>query len=460
MSSKKLSDRLRVLIVAENASAKFGGEASLPMHYFRQFRARQIETWLIAHDRTRHELETLFPDDLDRLLFVPDTIWHRWLHSVGKVFPARLRNMTFGFAMNLLSQMIQRRMIQKIAQRHDINIIHQPIPVSPKQPSLLFNLGTPIVFGPMNGGMNYPPAFQKMEHRVTQYAIRGGRLLSELFNLLMPGKCKADLLLVANQRTRKALPKVASSNVVELVENGVDLSIWHPKSEVIKALRGTQLDAIATQPQQIRFIFVGRLVDWKAVDLLIEAFNCIQVDIPIVLEIIGNGPERSPLENQAERLGLRAPLEANQEQAGAKHIEFSGWLSQAECARRLQAANVMVLPSLLECGGAVVLEAMAVGLPVIATNWGGPADYVDASCGILVEPVSRAGFIDGLTNAMTKLALSPDLRLSMGKAGREKAVRQFNWEAKTDQILDCYQSILSPRQREEAIPVLLGSTSR
>jgi len=457
MSSKKLSDRLRILIVAENASAKFGGEASLPMHYFRQFRARQIETWLIAHDRTRRELESLFPDDIDRLLFVPDTIWHRWLHSIGQAFPTRISNMTFGFVMNLLSQVIQHRMIRKMAQRHDINIIHQPIPVSPKQPSLLFDLGIPIVFGPMNGGMNYPPAFQKMENPVTQHTVKVGRLLSEFINLLMPGKRKADLLLVANQRTRKALPKVASHNVVELVENGVDLSIWHPKPEVVKALRGT---AIATQPQQIRFIFVGRLVDWKAVDLLIEAFDRIQVDIPIVLEIIGNGPERSPLENQAERLGLKAPLESNQEQAGSKHIEFSGWLSQAECARRLQAADVMVLPSLLECGGAVVLEAMAVGLPVIATNWGGPADYVDASCGILVEPVSRAGFIEGLTAAMTKLASSPDLRLAMGQAGRIKAVRQFNWEAKTDQILDCYQSILPPLKKEEAVPVLLSPMIR
>ena len=58
-------------------------------------------------------------------------------------------------------------------------------------------------------------------------------------------------------------------------------------------------------------------------------------------------------------------------------VKFSGFLSQPDCARRLQAADVFVLPSLFECGGAVVLEAMAVGLPVIATAWGGPLDYLD-----------------------------------------------------------------------------------
>jgi glycosyltransferase involved in cell wall biosynthesis len=108
----------------------------------------------------------------------------------------------------------------------------------------------------------------------------------------------------------------------------------------------------------------------------------------------------------------------------------------------MQQAHAMVFPSLREPGGAVVLEAMAVGLPVIATNWGGPADYMDSTCGILVEPASREGFVKGLTDAMLKLAQSPELRQSMGCAGRERVRQHFDWERKVDRILEIYQQTI------------------
>jgi glycosyltransferase involved in cell wall biosynthesis len=97
-----------------------------------------------------------------------------------------------------------------------------------------------------------------------------------------------------------------------------------------------------------------------------------------------------------------------------------------------------VLPSLFEAGGAAVLEAMAVGLPVIATNWGGPVDYVDASCGLLITPTSQAGFIQNLADAMIKLAQAPDLREQMGRNGRQRVLKYYDWEKKTDAILKIY----------------------
>jgi glycosyltransferase involved in cell wall biosynthesis len=90
----------------------------------------------------------------------------------------------------------------------------------------------------------------------------------------------------------------------------------------------------------------------------------------------------------------------------------------------------------------VVLEAIAVGLPVIATNWGGPADYLNSSCGILVEPASKQGFVKGLTDAMLKLALSPELLQRMGCAGRERVREHFDWEGKVDRILEIYQQTI------------------
>ena len=120
-------------------------------------------------------------------------------------------------------------------------------------------------------------------------------------------------------------------------------------------------------------------------------------------------------------------------------VKFSGWLSQDQCALRLEEADALVLPSLFECGGAVVLEAMAMALPVIATAWGGPCDYLDASCGILVEPSSREALVCGFAGAMTQLATTAQMRKKLGDAALARARKHFDWDRKIDQIEKIYQ---------------------
>jgi glycosyltransferase involved in cell wall biosynthesis len=437
-----ITSDLRVLIIAEHASLNFGGEAALPLHYFRVLRKRGIEAWLIVHERTKVELQSRFSEEIDRIYFISDTVWHRLLFKIARLLPHRISFFTFGFLLRLLTQILQRSLAKQIIKDKKIDIIHQPIPVSPKDPSLLFDLGVPIVIGPMNGGMNYPPAFQKMESPLVNKAVKFGRSFSSFMNVLIPGKLKATTLLVANERTRDALPSsVRDVPTIELVENGVDLSLWtkdlskkvDPEKEIFQEIQEKD------QPNYTRFVFIGRLVDWKAVDLLLIAFKQLLEKIPAQLDIIGEGDQKANLEEIAGNLGLISPSnELNPDHSHA-NLRFLGWLSQADCAKQLQESDVLVLPSLYECGGAVVLEAMALSLPVIATNWGGPADYLDDSCGILVNPDSREALIDGLAAAMFDLANSPELRQSMGKAGAEKVVNFFDWDKKGEKILEIYQ---------------------
>lgn len=407
---------MRVVIVAEHASTQFGGEAFLPLHYFQLLRERNIEAWLVVHARTQTELETLFPGERHRMHFVPDTWLHRLLHHCGQILPRRVREATTDLISHLYTQISQRSIIRRLVCEHKIDIVHEPMPVSPKYPSLMFALGVPVIIGPLNGGMEFPPAFQHRQSRWVKLTVNLIRQFSDLVNHLFPGKLKAHTLVVANERTRQALPTGVRGKIIELVENGVDLSVWHPVN-----LRSKEPN------KRVQFVFVGRLVDWKAVDLLLEAFGPVATETGALLEIVGDGVMRQELEALTARLGLIGS------------VIFTGWLSQEQCAVKLQQADGLVLPSLLECGGAVVLEAMAMGLPVIATNWGGPTDYVDSACGILIEPVSREALVNELTNAMLKLAQSPDLRLRMGRAGQERVLKYFDWERKIDQIIEIYQ---------------------
>jgi glycosyltransferase involved in cell wall biosynthesis len=431
--------KINVLIIAEHASLNFGGEAALPLHYFRVLRNRGIEVWLIVHARTKTELQSRFPEEIERIYFIPDTFWHRLLCRLGGFLPNRISFFTFGFLLRLLTQILQRNLAKQIVRDQKIDIIHQPIPVSPKYPSMLFDLDVPIVIGPMNGGMNYPPAFQKMESRLVWVVINWGRALSNFMNVVIPGKLKATILLVANERTREALPSsVREVPTIELVENGVDLSLWTKDVSQKTELKEENFQE-KDQLNFTRFVFIGRLIDLKAVDLLLMAFKQVLEKIPARLDIIGEGNQKANLEEIARNLSLiSSPNELSSDHSQAK-LRFLGWLSQADCAKQLRESDVLVLPSLHECGGAVVLEAMALSLPVIATNWGGPADYLDDSCGILVNPDSREGLIDGLATAMFDLANSPELRQSMGKAGVEKVVNFFDWDKKGEKILEIYQ---------------------
>ena len=415
---------MRICIVAEHASYRFGGEAVLPLHYFSRLRARGVEAWLVVHARTRGELEVLFASDRDRLRFIEDAWFHKLLFRVSRFLPRRVSDATIGLLSQLITQSLARGIVSKLVQEESIDAVHQPIPVSPRFPSLMANLGVPVIIGPMNGGMEYPPAFRHSESLLSRTSIRIGRHLSNLVNSLLPGKKLARVLLVANQRTQLALPECIQGQVIEFPENGVDLTIWQSSDKNYLAPLPTE---------EARFVFIGRLVDWKGVDMAIEALS--QLPSNATLEIIGDGPMQSAWRQLAERLGI------------STRVLFSGWLPQESCALRLRTAAALLLPSVYECGGAVVLEALAAATPVIATRWGGPADYIDSTCGFLVEPSSREALVQGLAGAMQELIAAPQLGRQMGIRGRERVRRDFDWETKVDRMIGIYEQSIADAKR-------------
>lgn len=168
---------------------------------------------------------------------------------------------------------------------------------------------------------------------------------------------------------------------------------------------------------------------WKGIDLLLQATALALKQETFLLHIIGTGFEKKKLELLAETLDI------------TPQVQFLGFVPQEQCPAFLQASRALVLPSLFECGGAVVLEAMAVGIPVIATHWGGPIDYITESCGILVEPHSRPAFIQGLADAIIRLARDEQLAKAMGEQGRQRVEQLFTWQAKIERMLEIYVQV-------------------
>jgi glycosyltransferase involved in cell wall biosynthesis len=171
----------------------------------------------------------------------------------------------------------------------------------------------------------------------------------------------------------------------------------------------------------VRFVMVSRLVGQKGCDLSIKAFARLASDVTDAeLHIYGDGPARNDLQHLVGALGLKAK------------VFFHGYVEEREMAEALPSYEVFIQHSLQNEGFPVsIAEAMACGLPVVATPVGGIIEQVvEEKTGLLVEERD----VGGMAAAMRRLACDPQLRRSLGQAGRDRAVNQYDSSLQTRRL--------------------------
>jgi glycosyltransferase involved in cell wall biosynthesis len=181
----------------------------------------------------------------------------------------------------------------------------------------------------------------------------------------------------------------------------------------------------------IRLLFVGRLVPYKCADLVIEAMNLLAPDIRrrATLTIVGDGPERENLERSAQSLGVAA------------QVTFAGWVPQERTLEFYRQSDIFCFPSVREFGGAVVLEAMAAGLPCIVADYGGIAEYVTEGTGYRITLDSREHLRRQLTRHIEDLARDGELLAGMSARAIERA-REFTWDSKARRTVNIYETLI------------------
>lgn len=165
----------------------------------------------------------------------------------------------------------------------------------------------------------------------------------------------------------------------------------------------------------------ANLERWKGIDVLLDA--CARVETPLRLEVFGDGAERPRLEAQAARLGVDA--------------RFHGYV--ADVPARLSGLDLFALPSRGENLPVAVMEAMAAGLPVVATRVGGvPELVVDGETGLVVEPDDAPA----LASALQSLAGDRARRGALGRAGARRIREHFSAEVIARRMVDLYEELL------------------
>ncbi|MGB3642223.1 MAG: glycosyltransferase [Rivularia sp. (in: cyanobacteria)] len=418
---------LQVVLVAENVSRRMGGESGKNLYYFHLFQERGVDLEIVCHARVKDELRQEFPHDKDfnRFHFIEDNWLQILLDRIGRQFNSRIQGLFFEQMVHWVTQIKAKKLVKELIAKQNVDIVFQPSPITPKGLNFMYNLGVPVVLGPLTGGVDFPPDFRYMDSKFAIVSVTLGRLFSNILHQIIPGKLKAETLIVANPLTKESLPNGCKGKIYQVIECGVDLDIWQPRKQ-----QGINPD------KPIRFVYLGRFADWKGIQFLIDAFKEVAEKTNAVLELVGDGELRQDLENKVADLGLE------------NNVNFHGWMKREQASKLLCECDVFVMPSLREAGGNAVLEAMALGLPVIATKWAGPANTLHPDCGIWVEPTSVEAFVNGFASSMIKLANSPELRRQMAEAGPQRVrTNYFDWDSKVDRIIEIFYETLNPQPK-------------
>ncbi len=178
---------------------------------------------------------------------------------------------------------------------------------------------------------------------------------------------------------------------------------------------------------------MGRLEAYKGFGDVLEALRRVAAVLPAswAWAVVGDGPDRDSLERAAGRPAL------------AGRVHFLGRVDEGLLHALYERADVFVHATRFEGSSLVTLEAMAHGLPVVATRAGGIPDKVSAGTGRLVEP----GDSQGLGRALLEMATKPEIRGALGAAGRERALGDFAWPALARRTIVLYEDLLAERAR-------------
>ena len=306
-------------------------------------------------------------------------------------------------------------------------------------------LPIPYFRGPCGGAQYIPPRFLRRFSRRGRFWERvramGQKILRNdpFFRL---GQRRARAILVCTPEARATIPRRWRDKAELFPVNGItmeDLRLAEPhgRAESMAEHASGNGSPSNGNPKEFRVLSAGKLLELKAFDLAIRAFHRFAQNTPeATFTLVGDGPELARLNGLIATFGL----------TGRARIEK--WMPRVDLLREMARSDVFIFPSLRDGGGAVVIEAMAAGNPIVCLNLAGPGLHVTDTCGIRVAADSPDQAARDMAEALVRLHADPELRLRMGKAARERVEQLYHWDRQGERLLRIYRNVLGGPEQD------------
>lgn len=291
---------------------------------------------------------------------------------------------------------------KNIIETNNVDIIHHLTWGVFRQPSFLYKLNKPFIFGPIGGAemtpnkllksLPFKDYFKEILRVTANYVLVKSPSLNKMYK-------NAKVIFSRTEETSNFLPSKYNDKKYVQVDIGIRNINYHTQKNT---------------DTKLKVLYVGRFMGWKGVHLSIDAINKInEQSEQVEFTIIGSGPFEAALKKRAK----------------SKLINFIDWVPQNELHTYYQSHDCFLFPSFHDSGGTVILEAFSNGLPVICLNIGGPNKFVDASCGfrIGVENKSAIEIVNEISEIITDLNTNKHKLESLKNEAFKKA-ECYNWE--------------------------------
>jgi glycosyltransferase involved in cell wall biosynthesis len=423
--------RLQVLLSAYQCGPGMGSASQIGWEWYSRL-SRRTRVTLITHIRNRHALNQAGAPLKDSEVIFIDTEWFAGpLYRFAKRLFPRSEHSVFmlsGLDFYVYDFVALRILKRRLAAGARWDLAHAVTPVTTLAATTLHRLGIPVIKGPLNNGVATPSGFASI--LCDDYTwLAPLRNIGKLMDLWAGSTRNAAAILIANSATQRMLPERYRPKCIPMLENAVDIELFRPAPWPSPPSVSTPL----------RVLFVGRLVPFKALPLLLRGLARIRNEFPVELEVIGDGPMRDVWRREAVRLSIQGM------------VKFVGARSLDEVAAAMRAAHVLCLPSLRESGGSVLLEAMASARPIIAVAFGGPAGIVDEVVGQPIAPDSVEGVVSALAASLRDIVRQPETWKQRGAEGRFRAEHLYSWDAKLERATALYTVVVQSKRQSPAV---------
>ncbi|MBU4555321.1 MAG: glycosyltransferase family 4 protein [Actinobacteria bacterium] len=392
---------MRILVSAYACEPDKGSEPGVGWHVATGLSERH-DVWVLTRSNNRSAIE-------DELAVRPRPRLRVLYHDLPAWVLSMKRGLRGVQLYYYLWQLSARRCVRAAVDEHSIQVCHHATFAKYWGPSAIAWSGVPYVMGPLGGGDVVPRGLESVlaaEGRVLEFLRTCARLLAERDPFVRRAVRGASICIGATSATTDRLRALGARQTATWNQVGVNPQETPALPEAVQA--------------RIKVVCAGRLVPLKAVTLALEAI----AKVPCAdLEVVGDGPERSRLQERTSQLGI------------AGRVRFLGTKSYGETLVAIKSADVLLHPSLHDSGGMVCAEALSVGRPVVALRWAGPAQILDDTCGILVNPMGGASVVASrLASAIAELASDRSKLRQFGVNGLARVESELSWRRRIDRL--------------------------